>query len=206
MSKYEVLSLILTGAYDLLTLFLLFFVVYEALIKPKKSNVSLYIRFKPKDTKNWSTRREFADFVLENNGTALKNIIIKSEPDTLGWARLSEELLVKPRETSQYFVNPISYLGNGQRIQFFWCDITANQDIAFKPFTITIEFDNPMPISKIFRKRAVLHFPFNLQFYNGIILPLTERFDSHNIAQELCRTREEIEKMNKNIQKILPKK
>jgi hypothetical protein len=88
LSTYEYRSLILTGIYDLLTLCLLWSVIYEALIKPRQADLSINFVTKPADTKSLSESRPVIDFVIENRGTDLRNVVIKSEPDFLGWGSL----------------------------------------------------------------------------------------------------------------------
>ena len=71
MTKYETWSLVLTATYDLLTFLLIIFVAYEAIIKPRRSNVAFYFQRMPRDTKGWSWIRPLGDFVLENRGVEL---------------------------------------------------------------------------------------------------------------------------------------
>ncbi len=144
MTKYELWALALTSVYDLLTFLLLIFVVYEALIKPRQANIALYIQRMPEDTKQWSWQRELVDFVLENRAKELKNVRITSDPDFIGWDNLGKDVNRPPRSTSQFFKQPIPYLGQNERLQFLWCDMEANLEVLRKPFEITVEFDNPV--------------------------------------------------------------
>lgn len=66
MSSYEMWSLILTGIYDLLTFLLFAVTVYVAIIQRRIANIAFYHQSVNRDTKSYSTRRSFVDFVLEN--------------------------------------------------------------------------------------------------------------------------------------------
>ena len=199
MTKYELWALALTGLYDLLTFLLLIFVVYEALIKPRQANLALYIQRMPEDAKQWSWQRELVDFVLENRAKEIKNVRITSDPDFIGWDNLGKDDR-PPRSTSQYFKQPIPYLGQNERLQFFWCDMEANLEVLRKPFEITIEFDNlvfPFP------KRRKKQFKFDFIALDGTVFGMTERYDIHNVAREAARIREQLENLNKTILKIV---
>lgn len=191
MSPYESWSLILTAIYDLLTFGLLAFVAYEAVIKPRKENVSINFVSKPADTKSWGWSRAVIDFVIENRGPELKNVVIQSNPDFLGWNNLGVESPKPPRSTSEYFHNPIPILAKGERHQFFWCDAEQNQAVLRKPFTISVEYDNPIfP----FPRRRTKTVTFDFGVFNGTIFGLNQHYDIHNVAQELTRIREYLEK------------
>jgi hypothetical protein len=200
MTKYEWWSLALTGVYDLLTLLLLVFVVYEALIKPRQANIALYIQRMPEDTKQWGWQRELVDFILENRAKEIKNVRITSEPDFIGWDNLGKDGDGPPRSTSQFFKQPIPYLGQNERLQFFWCDMEANIEVLRKPFEITIEFDNPVfPLPRRVKKR----FKFDFSALDGTVFGMTERYDIHNVAREAARIREQLEGLNKTVSKMV---
>jgi len=82
--SYNCYSLLLTGIYDFLTLSLLVFVIYEAIIKPKVPNIAFYFQTQQPDIKQWSWERQVADFIFENRGIEIRKVIIKSVPDELG--------------------------------------------------------------------------------------------------------------------------
>lgn len=198
MTKYEWWSLALTGVYDLLTFLLLMFVVYEALIKPRQANIALFIQRMPDDTKQWSWQRELVDFVLENRAKEIKNVRITSEPDFIGWDNLGKDGR-PPRSTSQYFKQPIPYLGQNERLQFFWCDMEANQEVLRNPFEITLEFDNPVfPLPRRVKKQ----FNFDFSALDGTVFGMTERYGIHNVAQEAARIREQLDSLNKTVFRI----
>lgn len=200
MTKYEWWSLALTGVYDLLTFLLLIFVVYEALIKPRQANIALYIQRMPEDTKQWGWQRELVDFILENRAKEIKNVRITSEPDFIGWDNLGEDRDGPPRSTSQYFKQPIPYLGQNERLQFLWCDMEANMEVLRKPFEITVECDNPVfPLPKRVKKK----FKFDFSALDGTVFGMTERYNIHNVAQEAARIREQLEGLNKTDSKMV---
>lgn len=196
MSNYEIWSLILTCFYNLLTFGLLAFVAYETLVKPKQPNIAFYLQGISEDTEQWSWRRPLADFVLENKGGRLKNVVIKSEPDFIGWDNLGKDNDKPARSTSNYFKQPIPFLSENERHQFFWCDMQANIEICKMPFKIIIEFDNPIfP----YPRRRALEFPFNLSTFDGTIFGLNTKYDIHNIALEASRIRKEIKEIRDSI-------
>lgn len=171
MTQYEYTSLLLTGIYDLLTFLLLLFVVYEAIYKSKSPNIAFYFKTLPLDTKRWGWRRQIADFILENRGIELKNVIIKSEPDYIGWNNLGVDAQrdgVVPKKTSEYFIQAIPYLRTNEKLQFFWCDMEANIDVLKKPFKIVVEHDSTLPMFKFFKKRVSKDFFFNFPIFNGV--------------------------------------
>lgn len=120
MSSYEVWSLILTGVYNLLTFLLLVFTVYLAVVQRRLPNIALYHRTRLKDTKQWGWSRPNIDFVLENRGTELRNVSLRSEPDFLGWANIGEASdQITPKATSEYFKVPFPYLPQNYQRSFF---------------------------------------------------------------------------------------
>ena len=195
MNDYEIWSLVLTTIYNLLTFGLLSVVAYEAFIKPKRENIAIYFHAKPKDTKNWSWERQNMDFVIDNRGPEIKNIKISSDPDFLGWGYLGKDIQCTPRKTSEYFHSKISLLSSGQKYSFFWSDIEANKEVLQKPFTIMIEYENPAFFFPKTRKKVV---PFDFSTFDGTYFGVNEKYDNHNIAQELTRIREILGKQNKN--------
>ncbi|WP_157492331.1 hypothetical protein [Geothrix fermentans] len=192
MSTYEMWSLILTGIYNLLTFGLLAFVAYETLVKPRQPNIAFYLQGVSDDTEQWSWRRPLADFVLENKGGTLKNVVIKSEPDFIGWDNLGKDNHRPPRSTSDYFKQPIPFFSENERHQFFWCDMEANSEVCKMPFTIIIEFDNPILPYPRTRK---LEFYFDLSTFDGTIFGLNTKYDIHNVALETSRIRNEIKEI-----------
>jgi hypothetical protein len=199
MTKYEILSLILTGTYDLLTLFLLVFVVYEAVIKPRRPDIAFYLQNLPEDTKQWGMRRQLADFVFENRGPELKNIKITSDPNYIGWDNLGPNKGIKPRSTGDYFRKTIPFLARNEKHLFFWCDLEQNLEVLKKPFKIIIEFDNPaFPIPR--RVKRIFQFDFSV--FNGIVWGVTGKYDIHNLAQESARIREEINQLKGSVDNI----
>lgn len=193
MTKYECWSLALTAIYDLLTLGLLAFVAYEALVKPKLANLAIFFQPKPKDTKQYSWSRQTMDFIIDNRGPELKNIRISSNPDFLGWGNLGQDSNVKPKSTSSFFQTPIPYLASGDRYAFFWCDMEANIEVLKKPFEIIAEYDSPaFPIPR--RQKKIIKIDFSA--FEGTYWGLNGKYDIHNVAQEITRIREALEKYN----------
>lgn len=86
-SCYEFWTLVEQGLYDVLTFGLLYFVAYDALVKPKSANLAISFDISPEDTKKSDATREWQpiDFVIDNKGPALENIKISSKPEFLGW-------------------------------------------------------------------------------------------------------------------------
>lgn len=199
MSNFEIWSLILTGVYDLLTFFLLSFTVYIAVFQRRAPNIALFYQVRPKDTKQWSWRRSNIDFVLENRGVELRNVSLKSDPDFLGWANIGEAIgEITPKATSEYFKEPFPYLHQNYKRSFFWCDAAANKDVLTEPFKIVVEFDNPM---FFFPKRLRRKFDFDLS-PKGILDGVNSKFDEHNIAQEMARARESLEKIGEHLKLV----
>lgn len=192
MRSYEFYSLIAVSIYDFLTFLLLVFVVYESLIKPKIPNLNFYMQLLPIDTKTMRGKIQLADFILENRGIELKNIKIKSEPDDIKWDNIGGTHL--GFKTSEYFIKNIPYLRQNAKEAFLWCDLEQNREIIKKTFKIIIEYDNPLVIMG-FKKRSKQEFPFDFSFYDKIAWGMTNRYDIHNVAQELTRVREQLEKM-----------
>lgn len=202
MSEYELFSIILTAVYDALTFLLLVFVVYEAIVKPKIPNIVLFMQTLPSDTKNWGRTKQLADFVLENRGVELRTLIIRSDPDYIGWSNLGNERRgsdIMAKKTSEYFKKSIPYLGRNEKIQFFWCDMEENIEVLKKPFSITLEYDNTIPIYRIFIKRHKSVFPFDFSVFEDIIWGMTNKYDIHNVAREVARIREQMEIFNKSM-------
>lgn len=196
MSPYESWSLAFTAIYDVLTFGLLAFVAYEAVIKPRKEDLTVNFVSIPRDTKSWSWSRPIIDFVVDNRGAELRNVAIRSEPDFLGWGSLGSDSSREPRATSEYFPNKIPVLAKGARHQFFWCDAEQNTEALHNPFVIIIEYDNPAwPYPRRRRKQV----PFDFSVFNGTISGLNERFNTHNVAQEIARLREVAEKIEKKV-------
>jgi hypothetical protein len=194
MTNYECWSLVFTGMYDLFTFLLLVFVAYEALIKPRLPNIAFYIQRMPEDTKQWGWQRQLVDFILENRGHEIKSVLIKSDPDFIGWDNFGEENKNAAKSTSEYFKNLLPYLGQNERLQFFWCDMQANIDVLKKPFQVILEFDNPVfPLPRRLKKT----FKFNFTAFDGIVFGMTGRYDIHNVAREAARIREQIENISK---------
>jgi hypothetical protein len=131
------------------------------------------------DTKTWSSRADFIDFVLENRGKELSNIRIISTPDDIGWEQLDARH--PGRKTSEHFAEMIPYLGESERRQFPWCAMRSNEAKVGKPFSITIEYDNPL---SLWKRRGRRTFDFNLASLKGTRGGLARRYDDHNIAQE----------------------
>ena len=199
MSSYEIWSLILTGIYDLLTFLLIAVTVYVAIIQRRIANIAFYYQSVNRDTKSKSGGRSYIDFVLENRGIELKNVQIKSEPDNLDWRNLGDgDLQFPPKSTSEYFSKPFPYLYENEKKVFFWCDLEVNKEVLKKPFKITIEFDNPI---FFFPKRRKREFIFDFS-PKGIFRGVNTKYDIHNVAQEAARIRENLEKIEKHIEKI----
>lgn len=192
MTNYEIWDLILTFVYDVSTICLLIFVIYEALIKPKIPDIAFYPQYMPIDTKNYSLRAQPADFIFENRGIELKNISIKSDPDYLGWGNIGKDKNIKPKKTSEIFSEPIPFFGKNEKIQFFWCELKENIDVVSKPFKIIIEFDRP--IFPFFCHKQKREFKFNFSVYKEVLWGLNQKYDIHNVAEELLRIREIFEK------------
>jgi len=200
MTKFETWSLILTGIYDFLTFGLLSFVAHEALIKPRMPNIGFYLQRKPKDTLTWGDERQVVDFVLENKGVELKNIQITSDPDDLKWGMLREltEDGDFPKPTSEYFNQIIPSLGRNEKLAFFWCDMNENADVVLKPFTIMVEFDDPV---WGFR-RCSERFNFDFSVFQNVAWGVNTRYDLHNVGQELARIREATVKLTRSVNTI----
>jgi hypothetical protein len=144
-------------------------------------------------------RRSNVDFVLENRGIEIRNVQIKSEPDYLGWTNLGDgDLQFKPRATSEYFSKSFPFLYKNEKKFFFWCDAAANKDVLEKPFKIIIEFDSPV---FFLPKRCKREFTFDFS-PKGIIQGVNTKYDIHNVAQETARNRENLEKIEKHIEKV----
>jgi hypothetical protein len=92
--------------------------------------------------------------------------------------------------TSEYFAQTIPLLAQNERLVFFWCDLDENADVATKPFTITLEFDNPAPHLPWQSKRVQRSFDFDFSVFENVAWGLTRPFDIHNVAVELARIRE----------------
>lgn len=192
MTSYEKWSLLLTGIYDLLTFLLLVFTVYIAVFQRRRPNLALYYKTRPRDTKQWAWSRPNIDFVLENRGVELRNVTLTSEPDSLGWATTGGPSgRITPKATSEYFKVPFPFLHQNYQRSFFWCDADANKEVLDKPFKIVVEFDNPI---FFFPKRLKRTFYFDLT-PKGILGGVNDKFDEHNIAQEMARARESLEKI-----------
>ncbi|MDD5203854.1 MAG: hypothetical protein PHS17_00455 [Desulfobacterales bacterium] len=205
MSCYEKWSLALTAMYDVLTFFLLLFIVYEAIVKPKIPNVAFYLQTLPRDTKEWSQTVQLTDFIFENRGVELKNVVITSNPDYIGWDNLgasAEKAGLVAKRTSEYFKKSFPYLGTNEKIQFFWCDMVANRDVLAKPFTLIVEYDNPVPMCKYFKGRSKTEFPFDFSAFDGVAWGATSKFDIHNVATELARVREHLETIKESLVKL----
>ncbi len=199
MSSYEIWSLVLTGIYDLLTFLLLAVTVYVAIIQKRIANIAFYHQSINRDTKSWSWRRSNIDFVLENRGIELRNVRIKSEPDNLGWRNLGDgDSQFPPKPTSEYFNTAFPYLYENEKKVFFWCDAEANKEVLEKPFKIIIEFDNPI---FFFPKRRKREFIFDFSS-KGIFRGVNTKYDIHNVAEEAARIRENLEKIEKHIEKM----
>ncbi|HMO81856.1 MAG TPA: hypothetical protein PKD24_13785 [Pyrinomonadaceae bacterium] len=199
MSRYENWSLLLTGIYNLLTFLLLAFTVYIAVVQRRIPNIALYYKTRPKDTKQWGGIRPNIDFVLENRGIELRNVSLKSEPDFLGWANIGEASdQITPKATSEYFKIPFPCLHQNYQRSFFWCDAAANKEVLDKPFRIIVEFDNPV---FFFPKRLKRSFDFDLS-PKGILDGVNSKFDEHNIAQEMARARESLEKISEHLKLV----
>lgn len=185
MSDYEKWNLIITTLSAVSTFGL--FVI--AILLPKKANLAIYFQPKPNDTKQWSHSMASMDFIIENRGQELKNIRISSNPDFLGWGKLKDKQIT-PKATSEYF-SKIPYLAQGERYSFFWCDLHANSEILEKPFEIIVEHDNPIfP----FLKRQSKTIKYDFSVFDNIIWGINEKYDIHNVTQELMRIREYLEK------------
>jgi hypothetical protein len=199
MSKFETWSLVLTALYDLLTFLLLAFTVYATVVHRKLPNISLYTQGIFEDTKQWGWRRRNWDFVLENRGVSLKNIKITSQPDNIGWGILGEDDKYLSQNTSEYFSNQLPHLDENEKKAFFWCDVDANTETFLKPFTITVEFDNPI---FFYPKRLQKVFNFDFSAWGKILHPVNTKFDIHNVAKEMTRSREQLEKIENGLAQI----
>jgi len=191
MTKYETYSLGLSVIYDLLTLGLLSFVAYEAFVKPKLANIVIFFLPKPLDTESYSWSRQTLDFIIENRGAELKNVKISSNPDHLGWGNLGHNMNVQSKPTSSFFQRPIPYLAPGERYAFFWCDMEANQEVLKKPFEIIAEYDNPAFLIPRRKKKTI---KCDFSSFDEVYWGLNEKYDIHNVAQELARIRELLQK------------
>lgn len=192
MSSYEVLNLCLTGIYDLLTFGLLFFVAYEALIKPRKPNVVLSLQSNPPDAEPTPGRARFLDLVIDNRGADITNVVIKSEPDSINWGKSSNSA---GKSTSQYFHSVIPGISRNEKLTFFWCDGKSNLDVISKPIVITVEYDNPLLLWPPFRKKCCSNLIINLKVYENIYWGVNQKYDVHNVAEELNRLRKDMQKL-----------
>jgi hypothetical protein len=177
----------------LLTFGLLIFVAYQTIIVPRIPKLALYVQRVAPDTKTWSWRADFIDFVLENRGKELSNVRISSTPDDIGWERFDTQH--PGRKTSEHFAEAIPYLGEGERRQFPWCESRSNEEKVGTPFSITVEYDDPL---SLWKRRGKRTFKFNLASLRGTRGGWTRRYDEHNIAQECARIREQLEVLNSN--------
>ena len=194
MFSYESCSLILTGVYSVLTFFLLAFVAYESLVKPKLGNPAVYLRGEPTDTEQKDRSLQLMDFVIDNRGSEIKNIKISSIPDNVGFRRIGREV---GQATSEYFAKPIPYLASGERRAFLWCDVKANMEVLKKPFEIIVEYENisvPFPFS-LFEKRKKRRKSIKIDSsaFHEIIWGVNEKYDIHNVAEELARIRKDLD-------------
>lgn len=200
MTLYEKSSLILTGIYDLLTFGLLFFVAFEAIVKPKIPKLSLSLQQVPDDTDSASWRAALLDLVIENRGNELKNLTIKSIPDELNWGKHNKA--TEGKKTSEHFHSAIPFIREGERLTFFWCEAETNKDVIEKPITIIIEFDNPFMYPK--RKTASLKLDFSV--YKGIYWGVNNKYDIHNVVKELTRLRKEFNDFSRICTDLLKKR
>ena len=195
MTSYELWSLIFTGAYDILTFLLLLLVAYEAFVKPKLPEVLVHFQGISPDTKQWSWRKKIFDLMIDNRGCELRNIKISSVPDELGWRNIGLPNL-PPKNTSEYFADPIPFLLRGESKQIGWCDLESNLPVFQKPFTLILEFDNPVfPLPRRLKRQ----YPFDFTINKDVMAGLNRRYDIHNVAEECCRIREELEELAKII-------
>lgn len=192
MSSYEIWNLSLTGIYDLLTFGLLFFVAYEALIRPRKPNVVLSLQSIPPDPEPTPGRAHLLDLVIDNKGTDITNIVIKSEPDSINWGRSRNSA---GKSTSQYFHSVIPGISRNEKLTFFWCDGRSNLDVISKPIAITVEYDNPLLLWPPFRKKCRSNLIIDLKVYENIYWGLNQKYDVHNVAEELNRLRKDLQKL-----------
>lgn len=190
MSAYELWSLFLTGTYDLLTFGLLFFVAYEALIKPKKPLVVPSLQAIPPDTEPIPDRPYYLDFVIDNCGTDITNVKITSTPDAINWGKIETK---SGKPTSEYFHSVIPGIAKSDKLTFFWCDGRLNRDVISDPITITVEYDNPLRLWPPFRKRCKSNLLIDLKVYENVYWGLNRKFDVHNVAQELNRLRKDLQ-------------
>lgn len=198
LTSYEFWSLSLTAFYSLLTFGLLVVVAYDAIIKPRKEDLALYFKGSPPDTKDWGWSRQLMDIVIDNRGAELRNVTISSHPDFLGWDQLGDAVPTNVRATSEYFKKTVPIISKGAGYRFFWCDAKENTEVLRKPFTIIIEYDDTM---WFFTRRKTKQVHFDFSVFDGTIFPLTEKFDIHNVAQELSRIRESLEKSQGQLSK-----
>jgi hypothetical protein len=67
-----------------------------------------------------------------------------------------------------------------------------NLDVLKNPFEIIIEYDNPiLP----YPKRCKKIFKFDFSVFDGIIFGVIRKYDIHNVALEIKRIREKLDKM-----------
>jgi len=190
MSNYEIGNLILTGLYDFLTLGLLVFVAYEALIKPKKPLVVLSLRAKPSDTEPSLNAAHFLDFVIDNRGSDITNLSITSTPDQIQWGKDTD---APGKSTSEYFHSTIPGVTRNDQLSFFWCDGKKNLDVISQPIKITVEYDNPSyPWTPLLQKRCRSNLIVNLKVYENIYWGINRKYDIHNVAEELSRLRKDL--------------
>lgn len=101
--------------------------------------------------------------------------------------------------TANNFPFPIN-LNSGERRAFFWCDMTCNEDVIKAPFEIILEYDNPnfkcryIPFIKFLnKKRLTKATKYNFSAYRAA-WGVNGKYDIHNVAKELSRIREQLEK------------
>lgn len=200
MTLYEKSSLIITGIYDVLTFGLLCFVAFEAIVKPKIPKLSLSIQQVPVDTDTASWRAALLDLVIDKRGKELKNLIIKSTPDDLNWGKHHNN--IEGKKTSEHFHSVIPFIGEGEKITFFWCEGEANKGVIETPTTILVEFDNPF----LFPKRKTVSLKLDFSAYKGIYWGVNNKYDIHNVAEELTRLRKEFNGFSKTCADLLKKR
>lgn len=177
-------SLVMTIIYDILTFGLLCFVAYESIIRPKIPILALSLQSIPLDTDTASWRAQFVDLMIDNKGADIKNVKITSTPDEIGWGTHAG---VSGVNTSSHFHSAIPFISKGERLSFFWCDMSTNTKAMSTPITIIVEYDNPIVFPK--RKRSILH--IDPAVYKGIYWGINNKYDIHNVAEELNRLRNE---------------
>lgn len=155
-------------------------------------NVVLSLQSIPPDTEPTPGRAHLLDLVIDNRGADITNIVITSEPDLINWGKSRN---AAGKSTSQYFHSIIPGIARNEKLTFFWCDGRSNLDVISKPISITVEYDNPLYLWPPFRKKSHSNLIIDLKVYENIYWGVNQKYDVHNVAEELNRLRKDLQNL-----------